>query len=74
MSRLGPYLIGVWQPSIKEAAAFVDQHMLGRDVVQFVQDVDNKWSYWVMLSVTGDQKAAIREVGAKLTPRLTVIP
>lgn len=72
--RTGPYLIGVWQPSIKEAAAFVDKNMLGRDVVQFVQDVENKWAYWVMLSVTGDQRTAIKVFGAKLKPRMTVIP
>ena len=74
MSRVGPYLIGVWKPSLKEAASFVDSHMLGRDVVQFVQDVENKWAYWVMLSVTGDQKNAIKEVGDKQRPRMTVIP
>jgi len=58
----------------RRAAAFVDKNMLGRDVVQFVQDVDNKWAYWVMLSVTGDQRAAIKEFGANLKPRMTVIP
>ncbi len=72
MSRQGPYLIGVWCPGINEAAAFVDSHMLGRDVIQFVPD--GKWAYWVMLSVTGDQKAAIKEAGEKLRPRMTVIP
>jgi hypothetical protein len=64
----------VWQPSIKDAAAFVDKHMLGRDVVQFVQDADNRFAYWVMLALTGDQKNALKEVGDKLRPRLTVIP
>jgi hypothetical protein len=72
--RTGPYMIGVWQPSLKAAAEFVDTNMLGRDVVQFVQDNENKWAYWVMLAVTGDQRASIKEFGAKLKPRMTVIP
>jgi len=72
--RTGPYLIGVWQPSLKEAAEFVDKNMLGRDVVQFVEDPQMRHAYWVMLSVTGDQRTAIKEFGAKLKPRMTVIP
>lgn len=66
-----PYCIAVWQGSIREAVAFVDKHMLGDNVIQLVPDTEMKFAYWVMLRVTGDQKAVIK--AAQATPKYTVI-
>jgi hypothetical protein len=52
-----PYCIGVWKPSISTASAWVTEHMLGDNVIQFVPDFQG--SVWIMLRVTGDQKNAI---------------
>jgi hypothetical protein len=68
-----PYCIAVWQGSIKDAVAFVDRHMLGDNVIQFVPDPEMKFAFWVALRVTGDQKAAIKEAGSRTTPKYTVI-
>lgn len=66
-----PYCIAVWQGSIKDAVAFVDKHMLGDNVIQIVPDTEMKFAYWVMLRVTGDQKAVIKDLQARL--KYTVI-
>lgn len=66
-----PYCIAVWQGSIKDAVAFIDNHMLGDNVIQLVPDTEMKFAYWVMLRVTGDQKAVIKDLQARL--KYTVI-
>jgi hypothetical protein len=56
-----PYCIGVWKASISLATAWVSEHYLGDNVIQFLPDTDPtvRGAVWVMLRVTGDQRNAI---------------
>jgi hypothetical protein len=69
----GPYCIAVWHDSMKSAVAFVDRHMLGENVIQFVPDHQMTGAFWTALRVTGDQKAAIKSAGELAVPKYTVI-
>jgi hypothetical protein len=68
-----PYIIGIWQGSLIDAANFINKFYLGDNVIQFIPDT-NPRGYWLMLRVTGDQGNQLREIGARATPRWSFLP
>ena len=69
-----PYLIGIYAPSIAEAVERINELHMGDHVVQFVPDTAvNPRGIWIILRVTGDQSARLRERGAAARPRWTFL-
>lgn len=64
-----PYVTGIWQPSLKAAVALASKHYLGDSVIQFAAEERGQAGCWLMLRVTGDVDAQLREMGKRMTPR-----
>jgi len=52
-----PYCIGVWKTTLGEATAWVTEHRLGEEVIQFYPDPVR--GVWVILRVNHEQHLAI---------------
>lgn len=63
-------LVSVWMNSLRDAHMFINEHGLSSSFVQFVEDKQMKFSYWVILKITNK---VLNQLVEKTNPKHTII-